>query len=122
MPFRPGPRSLPTLWTALHFLLIPGSRPEEAQHVGLHETDLRRQRAAGDEAVMDRYIDSLVSRISGSRPAISNKVPRPDSDRSQRPGPMRISSTTDIVPSRPILSNNTSPEAAPRPVRALMFT
>ena len=41
---------------------------------------------------------------------------------SQRLWLMRTSSTTDIVPSRPISSRNTSPEAAPRPVRALMFT
>ena len=40
----------------------------------------------------------------------------------QRLGPMRISSTPDIVRSRPISSRNTSPEAAPRPVSALMFT
>ena len=42
--------------------------------------------------------------------------------RFQRWGSMRTSSTTVIVPSRPISSRNTSPEAAPRPVSALMFT
>ena len=42
--------------------------------------------------------------------------------RFQRLGLMRTSSTTDIVRSRPISSRNTSPEAAPRPVSALMFT
>ena len=35
---------------------------------------------------------------------------------------LRISSTTEIVPSRPILSSKTSAEATPRPVSALMFT
>ena len=42
--------------------------------------------------------------------------------RFQRSGPMRISSTTEIVRSRPIWSRRTSPEVTPRPVSALMFT
>ena len=64
-----------------------------------------------------------------SPPMNSRRMQRPESRiylpcgvRSQRCGAMRISSTTEIVPARPISSNKTSPEATPRPVSDLMFT